>query len=497
MSDVVDPPYGSWATLLQRNIDNRASLASVLGKTRIATVRAEVMEHARSYSQQLARLATERGIAIATLEWLSEDDRNGIVMAGHQPVVFHPGLFFKTELLSTLARDAGAFGVHVVIDTDEGGACEVSWPRIEGEQLIVRRAVIASAESTVTDSSATDPMLYTSQRIKAQEEIKEIFDEMQSDLRASGLMGEAERARGMGAIYANLAGCPLAAANSIARWSVERRGYREVLLSTLLKETSLTEVLRELTQDSERLFRSYNDSLGRYRREHSIKNVANPFPNLKTESGSYELPLWVVSDRERKPLLSGPSQSIKLPEDSYLATRGSITTMLLRAYCSDLFIHGLGGGRYDRFVTMFASEYQQIELPTFVVASRTRLLDEKRVEKLSASIARARSIKEVVSQTERYLGAGIFSQVEEARLRDLVAYRLKLREQMSKALNADERSATAHALNQANREVREIVQSCSLRVDVEELHRNENLLAQWSYREFPQFLLNVETTARA
>ena len=171
--------------------------------------------------------------------------------------------------------------------------------------------------------------------------------------------------------------------------------------------------------------------------------------------------------------------------------------MLLRGYCSDLFIHGLGGGRYDRFVTMFASEYQQIELPTFVVASRTRVLDEKRVEKLSASIARARSIKEVVSQTERYLGAGIFSQVEEARLRDLVAYRLKLREQMSKALNADERSATAHALNQANREVREIVQSCSLRVDVEELHRNENLLAQWSYREFPQFLLNVETTARA
>jgi hypothetical protein len=450
------------------------------------------MEHALDYSRHLARIATERGIALGDPEPLSDDDRNGIVMAGHQPVVFHPGLFFKTELLSRLARDTSAFGIHVVIDTDEGSACEVSWPRVEGEQLIVRRAAIADAEERFTGTSAGDPILYSSQRIKAREEIKGIFDEMWSDLSASGLADQAERARRIGEMYQRLAGCSLAAANSITRWSVERRGYREVLLSTLLKDTSLRDVLRELTRDAERLYRSYNESLERYRREHSIKNAANPFPNLKTENGSYELPLWVVGDKGRKPLWSDTVESAQLPDGSYLATRGSITTMLLRAYCSDLFIHGLGGGKYDRFVTMFATEYLEVELPAFVVASRTQVLDKSRVTRLSDAVARARSIKEIVSQTERYLEHDIFNDEEKARLRSLLENRARLREQLVKGSTAEQRSVIAHALNQANNDVRDIVQKSSLRRDVEEQHRNENLLEQWSYRQFPCFLLTVE-----
>lgn len=492
MSDVVDPPYASWSAILQRNIDSRSGLSSVLGEAGLVAIRAEVMEHARRYSQYLSDTAAERGVILGdSAEHVASDDRNGIVMAGHQPVVFHPGLFFKTELLSKLAREAQAFGVHVVIDTDEGNLCEISWPHVEGEQLIARRATIASAPAQDGREPAR-PILYSSQRLKPMDEIRGIFAEMHSDLQSSGLLREAERARKIGAVYERLAGLSLVEANSIARWSVERRGYREVPLSTLLKKTSLRLVLSELTRDSERLFRSYNGSLERYRREHSIKNAANPFPNLKTEGGSYELPLWLIADSERKPLWSNDSWDKQTSEDSYLATRGSITTMLLRGYCSDLFIHGLGGGKYDRFVTMFASDHWGVELPSFVVASRTRVIDEARVGRLSGAVARARSIKDVVSQTERYFGQDIFTADEEARLRSLVARRLQMREQLSKASTSEQRSVTAHALNQANSEVREIVQNSSLRRDVDEQHRNENLLEQWSFREFPHFLLSVE-----
>jgi hypothetical protein len=475
-------------------MDSRSRLSRVLGDTRLAAIRAEVMEQARIYSRYLKDIALERGVVLGDTEHLSNDDRNGIAMAGHQPVVFHPGLLFKTELLSRLAKDTRAFGIHVVIDTDEGELCEVSWPRIDGEQLIVRRAAIADGGAGA-ETGTIGPILYSSQRIKPREEIRLIFDEMQSDLRASGLLQEAARAQTIGAVYERLSEYPLAVANSIARWSTEHRGYREVPLSTLLKQTSLRQVLNDLTQDSERLFRSYNGSLERYRAEHSIKNAANPFPNLKTESGAYELPLWIVTDSKRKPLWSNDAQASQLSGDSYLATRGSITTMLLRGYCSDIFIHGLGGGKYDRFVAMFASQYLGVELPDFVVASRTQVLDESRVKRLSDAVTRARSIKEIVSQTERYLGQGIFSADEETRLRGLVAHRLQLREELSKASTAGQRSMTAHALNQANGEVRGIVQNSSLRRDVDEQHRNENLLEQWSYRQFPHFLLTVESCA--
>jgi hypothetical protein len=491
MLDVVNPPYAAWAALLQRNIDNRSGLSSALGEARFTTIREELLDRARLYTQYLIDVASERGVALKDhIEHLASDGRDGIVMAGHQPVVFHAGLFFKTELLSKLAQDSRAFAIHVVIDTDEGNLSEISWPRVEGEQLIVRRATIANG--TMKDGSeAAETILYSSQRIKSREEIREIFAEMTFDLRSSGLLKEADRACKIGAAYERLAGLPLAEANSIVRWSIERIGYREVPLSTLLKQTSLRRVLRELTEDSERLFRSYNGSLERYRREHSIKNAANPFPNLKAESGSYELPLWLVTDSERKPLWSNDSRDNQTPEDSYLATRGSITTMLLRAYCSDLFIHGLGGGKYDRFVTMFASDYLRVELPSYVVTSRTRVIDEIRVKRLSDAVTRARSIKEIVSQTERYFMKGIFSADEEARLRSLVAHRLQMREQLSKASTPEQRSVAAHALNEANGEVREIVQNSALRRDIDEQHRNENLLEQWGYREFPCFLLST------
>jgi hypothetical protein len=249
MSDFVDPPYSAWAELLQRNIASRSRLSAVLGDARVAAIRAEVMEHARMYSRYLKDIAVEREVILGNTQPLAEDAQNGIVMAGHQPVVFHPGLLFKTELLSRFAKDTRAFGIHVVIDTDEGDLCEVSWPRIDGERLIVRRAAIADA-ALAGERNPASPILYSSQRVKSREEIRLIFDEMQSDLCVSGFLQEAARAQEIGAVYERLAECPLAVANSIARWSTEHRGYREVQLSTLLKQTSLREVLSELTQDS-------------------------------------------------------------------------------------------------------------------------------------------------------------------------------------------------------------------------------------------------------
>ena len=66
-----------------------------------------------------------------------------------------------------------------------------------------------------------------------------------------------------------------------------------------------------------------------------------------------------------------------LASSEFLAPRGSITTMLLRGYCSDIFIHGLGGAKYDPFVDALAKQYLRVALPRFVVASRTQTLFPK------------------------------------------------------------------------------------------------------------------------
>ena len=121
---------------------------------------------------------------------------------------------------------------------------------------------------------------------------------------------------------------------------------------------------------------------------------------------------------------------IKLASGEFLAPKGGISTLLLRAYCSDLFIHGLGGGSYDKFSDLFAKGFFGVELPPFVVASQTVVLFPEKVAELSKEIALASQLKEMVARTEHFIGKGIFSETEEKLLVPLLKIRRELREKL-------------------------------------------------------------------
>src|SRR5208283_2763682 len=46
------------------------------------------------------------------------DPQGLIFLAGHQPELFHPGVWFKNFALGTVARQHGAAAVNLVIDSD-------------------------------------------------------------------------------------------------------------------------------------------------------------------------------------------------------------------------------------------------------------------------------------------------------------------------------------------------------------------------------------------
>ena len=168
--------------------------------------------------------------------------------------------------------------------------------------------------------------------------------------------------------------------------------------------------------------------------------------------------------------------------------RGGITTLLLRAYCSDLFIHGLGGGRYDVFVDALAKEYLGEELPNFVVASETRHLFPEQVARLSHELELASQLKEMTARTESFLGRGIFSESEERALREVIDNRANLRVAIQAAQAPAERSSIAHELNGANKAIRFIIEQGTLKPILARAAANEAALGLWSFREFPFFL---------
>jgi hypothetical protein len=52
-----------------------------------------------------------------------------IIMSGHQPLLFHPGVWFKNFALSALSHSVGALAVNLVVDNDISGAAAIRCPR--------------------------------------------------------------------------------------------------------------------------------------------------------------------------------------------------------------------------------------------------------------------------------------------------------------------------------------------------------------------------------
>lgn len=481
----LEPDYNTWGEVLQANCSLEAALGVALGAQVRREARQELLVEASQHTKALHVLAQDLGISLAVpIPELNSRCAGPIIMSGHQPVLYHRGLLFKAEMLGRMASDSSGTGVHVVIDTDEGDGGAVVWPKITHGSLELRRASLV-AESRVSG------VTYGAQCLASADTIAALFDEIESDVRQSVSEEVAERVKRMRAVYVALANQPVCIAHAIARWSVQAPRYLEVPLSSIITKTHLRGVVDDLVHRGARLAEIYNTTLDEHRAEHRIENKANPFPNLKvTEAGS-ELPFWIVEAGIRKPVYVDKEHAPVCPSNAFYAPRGSMTTLLLRAYCSDMFIHGLGGKRYDTFVDRFAQRYWHVTLPKFVVASETRYLFPAQVEHITREVRIASQFKEILARTENFLGQGIFSEDEERALQSVLDSRQQLRVKMQQVRSDEERRLLAHALNDANRQVRELLEAGSLKTLRARAASNEAALSRLMFREFPFFMFDA------
>lgn len=469
------PPYEEWKAILTSNLMIAQAVHRVIGEECVTNIRREMLEASRGYASQLQACALKVGISIVSQSGRTSTGSLPIVMAGHQPIVYHPGILEKTERLAMIAGETGALALNIAIDTDEGDAGRVLWPLRQGEHIHIREGVI------------TTPMkLYRDQRIAPKGQVAEVFAEMIRDLRSSGHSEAADKAMRVSHLYEALEGESAVLANAVIRKGLCGDGYDEIPLSLLLDLPSVKAFLHRIVDDAGRFTPMYNATLDAYRAEHKIKNPANPFPNMEIDAGGVEVPLWEIRDGARNRVVVRPGQP--MPANSLLAPRGSIVTLLLRGVCSDLFIHGMGGAKYDQFVNAFAQALWGEELPRFVVASATRYLFPERVE----HYLRARDIKanykSMVSHTADFFGKGLFSAEDEATLKPLVTRRTELLALLQHARTKEERSPIAHELNEINRLLKGAIDASSLAPLLRDAAIVDAVLNRWMCREYPFFL---------
>jgi len=204
----------------------------------------------------------------------------------------------------------------------------------------------------------------------------------------------------------------------------------ELPFSRLSATPSFIRFVLHLLSDLPRFRDIYNRSVDDYRKVHGIRSRHHPVPNLAPD----EAPFWIwregetkrgrlqVKPSNQKLLLIGAGKPIEVapdadrwPQGVKIRSRALITTMFARLALADLFIHGIGGGKYDEVTDAIIRDYWGITPPAYSVMSATLRLPLPAFAANRADVRKIRQkYRDLHSNPQRYLPAEMGA--EKARL---------------------------------------------------------------------------------
>jgi hypothetical protein len=332
------------------------------------------------------------------------DERAPLVVTGHQSELFHPGVWIKNFAAAAIARGAGGAALNLVVDNDilKSASIRVPEPGDGTSGLQVRRVEFDewAGEVPFEELTVRDEALFATFAGRVHAVLRgAVPDPLIDDFwpRAVALRDRTDR---LGLRFA------LARRALEGSWGVHNL---EVPLSTLCETEAFLWFTAHLLAQLPRFQQIHNDALVRYRRLYRIRSKHHPVPALGGQGEWREAPFWVwrAERPRRRPLLvrqlprsmqlrawGDDEPLIELPlgpdreaccaveQLQYLQTRrvrlrtrALTTTMFARYLLGDLFLHGIGGAKYDELGDAIAGAFFTIEPPSYMALSLTLWLD--------------------------------------------------------------------------------------------------------------------------
>lgn len=314
-----------------------------------------------------------------------------VVVTGHQPFFFHPGIWIKHLLVDRLAA-MGAVGLSMAVDSDTFEEIGMEAPVLNGRLSRIREILTTAPDDvpyeahpapTAADWTAFLTRVGRAVHTLPQREVSDAF-----------------------AAFAQRA--PTPDGQSIGEFITATRRHYEGprhYLELPVSQMSGTEPFRrfvlQITADAGRFAEIYNRHLRAYRQSNNIRTTAQPFPDLEVAGDVVELPFWLIEKgrrvgtfvqrvRDAHVLVAaddlttavfklGSDQTIAalsrlVPEElDHLAIRPRALTLtaFTRLVLADLFVHGIGGARYDRVTDAVIRDFFDLTPPPYGVATAT------------------------------------------------------------------------------------------------------------------------------
>ena len=325
-----------------------------------------------------------------------------LIVSGHQPELFHPGVWAKNFVLDHLAKRTGGIGLHLIVDNDAVSSTRLAVPvgsrespRIEFVPFDADAGAVPWEEARLRDESLFRTFADRVSAALASWPIQPML----SDLWPVAV----ER----------LHSSPpprLSDLLTIVRREAERRlglNNLELPISQLCESESFAWFAGSLLSEPQQTHAVYNEVVAEYRRSHRIRNRQHPVSDLGTRAGGWwESPFWIWrADDSRRgrlfvrvtsselQLANGESVIAELPridadsaESSVaqlralssrgwkLRPRALTNTLFARVFFADAFLHGIGGAKYDEMTNRLIERLFGVAPPSYLTVTATHRL---------------------------------------------------------------------------------------------------------------------------
>jgi hypothetical protein len=358
-----------------------------------------------------------------------------LVVTGHQPELFHPGVWVKNFATAAIARQPGAVGLNLIVDNDILKTPGIRVPRRSGRSYRVERVEFDEWRGEIPYEALTvsDEATFATFAARVRQRLPEtIADPLLDDFWPRALQAREVTDR-LGYRFA------MARHGVEASWGVCNL---EVPVSAVCETEGFLWFVCHVIAHLPRFQSVHNEALRGYRTVYGIRSKHHPVPDLGRQDDWLEAPFWVWRDGQprRRPLLArslgqtiqlriagddAPLMELPLSADRdaccaveqllslpargvRLRTRALTTTMFARLLLGDLFLHGIGGAKYDELGDDIVRGFFGFEPPTYMTMSMTLWLglgdDPGAAGRLAAV---DRSLRDLDWKPERWLDRSV------------------------------------------------------------------------------------------
>jgi hypothetical protein len=365
-----------------------------------------------------------------------------LLIAGHQPELFHPGVWVKNFALHGLARAAQATPLNLVIDNDTVKTTSLRLP-VFGEDLKepwLRVAAIpfdhSAGETPFEEYDVHEESTFASLAAQALTCFRGWGFEPFLETFWAVVREKSARTKKLGERFA------------AARRHFERAwgcSNLEIPISALCRTEPFAWFACQVLVELPRFHADYNQCLDAYRQKYGLRSRSHPAPNLAVEGDWLEAPFWSWTHGQtrrgrlfarllpdRLELRSGSSAWPTLPrpragdassfvrcyqelerQGLVIRSRALVNTLFARLFLGEFFLHGIGGGKYDEVTDQLIRAFYWTEPPHYGMLTATLLLPFTHWPATPDDVRRlARRRRDLRYNPERYLSAAARQEVQ-------------------------------------------------------------------------------------